>query len=287
MALLFLSSFVVGPTLLSGLNVLVLAFLGAASQQDHECLPLPAEINAVTWPEVDLVLPNADAFRLREISLLQARQCDRNFGGGRCVERVEPVRERFVTVSVNVAAELDHSPLIVTNLLPMFNGVVPCLSPATVKHCRDVLRAALNVAMTWNLVSRNAAALTKIAKPRKSRSSFYDEFQARIFLDAISKDRLGVLFWLALCNGHREAELLGLPWSNVDFEKGTIAILQSLPRIKRQGREKSHLELISTKTEESDRCGTTREWFSQRAQVPAVKVAVKKTEMKKKSAASD
>ena len=127
------------------------------------------------------------------------------------------------------------------------------LSQRTVKHCRDVLRAALNVAMKWNLVSRNAAALTTISNPRKAKPNFYDESQGRTFLEAISGDRLEALFWLALCLGAREGELLGLQWTDFDFEKGTVTILRSLQRIKRKGEKKSHLELVPTKTEDSDR----------------------------------
>jgi integrase len=128
-----------------------------------------------------------------------------------------------------------------------------CLSPRTVKHCRDVLRAALNVAMKWNLVSRNAAALATVAKPRRLKPQFYDESQARVFLEAISGDRLEALFWLALCLGPREGELLGLRWPDFDFEKGTVTVLRSLQRIQRKGEKKSHLELVQTKTEDSDR----------------------------------
>jgi integrase len=91
------------------------------------------------------------------------------------------------------------------------------ISPTTVKHCRDTLRAALNVAMQWNLVVRNAAALTKVAKPRKAKVQFYDEQQARMFLEAIAGTRLEALFWLALCLGPREGELLGLQWPDFDF----------------------------------------------------------------------
>jgi integrase len=128
-----------------------------------------------------------------------------------------------------------------------------CLSQRTVKHCRDVLRAALNVAMKWNLVSRNAAALTTISNPRKAKPHFYDESQGQAFLEAISGDRLEALFWLALCLGAREGEVLGLQWTDFDFEKGKVTILRSLQRIKRKGEEKSHLELVPTKTEDSDR----------------------------------
>ena len=132
-------------------------------------------------------------------------------------------------------------------------GAAPCLSQRTVKHCRDVLRAALNVAMKWNLVSRNAAALATVTNSRKAKPHFYDESQARVFLGAISGDRLEALFWLALCLGPREGELLGLQWSDFDFEKETVTILRSLQRIRRTGEKKSHLELVPTKTEDSDR----------------------------------
>ena len=127
------------------------------------------------------------------------------------------------------------------------------LSQRTVKHCRDVLRAALNVAMKWNLVSRNAAALTSVSSPRKTKPHFYDESQGHAFLEAISGDRLEALFWLALCLGPREGELLGLQWTDFDFEKGTLTIVRSLQRIRRKGEKKSHLELVPTKTEDSDR----------------------------------
>jgi integrase len=129
---------------------------------------------------------------------------------------------------------------------------VEFLSPNTVKHCRDVLRAALNVAMKWNLVTRNAAALTTI-KPRKQKARFYDAEQARLFLQAIRGERLEPLFWLALCVGPREGELLGLQWADLDFEKETVTILRSLQRIKRRGEKTSRLELLPTKTEDSQR----------------------------------
>jgi len=128
-----------------------------------------------------------------------------------------------------------------------------CLSPRTVKHCRDALRAALNVAIQWNLVSRNAAALTKIAKERKPLPKIYDEAQVPRFWEAIAGDRLEPLFWLALCVGPREGEVLGLQWPDFDLEHGTVTIQRSLQRIKIKGAKKSGLELVRTKTQGSDR----------------------------------
>jgi hypothetical protein len=49
--LLFLPSLVVGPALLRGLDVLVLALLRPAADQDHNPLSVPAEVNAVASPK--------------------------------------------------------------------------------------------------------------------------------------------------------------------------------------------------------------------------------------------
>ncbi len=125
-------------------------------------------------------------------------------------------------------------------------------SVTTAKHCRDVLRAALNVAMRWGLISRNPAALVTIKRARR-RTNIFDEKQAVAFLEAIYGERLEALFWLALCLACREGEILGLQWTDFDFEAGKVQILRALQRIKRAGESKSRLELTSTKTEESDR----------------------------------
>jgi integrase len=125
-------------------------------------------------------------------------------------------------------------------------------SVTTAKHCRDVLRAALNVAVRWGLISRNPAALVIIKRPRRT-PTFFDQRQAVAFLEAIYGERLEALFWLAVCLGCREGEILGLQWTDIDFESGKVQIARSLQRIKSPGDSKSHLELIPTKTEESDR----------------------------------
>jgi integrase len=126
-------------------------------------------------------------------------------------------------------------------------------SPKTVKHCRDVLRAALNVAMKWNLVVRNAAALAMIPTIRRSKRQIFDREQARAFLEDIHGDQVEALFWLALCIGPRKGELLGLQWTDFDFENGRVYLRRWLQRVRRAGEKKSHLELLPTKTEDSER----------------------------------
>lgn len=41
------------------MNVLLLALLHAAAEQDHEVLPIFAEIDAVAWAEIDAALKHS------------------------------------------------------------------------------------------------------------------------------------------------------------------------------------------------------------------------------------
>ncbi len=121
------------------------------------------------------------------------------------------------------------------------------LSPATVKHCRDCLRAALNVAMRWDLLVRNPAALVKPPKRVRRKPQVYNKAQARQFVESIEGHRLESLFLVALCIGMREGEVLGLGWEDVDLENRILHVRYSLQRMA------GKLQLVPTKTEESQR----------------------------------
>lgn len=51
----------VPPMLLRSCDVPVLGALVAAAQQDHECIPLAAEVHAIAWSEMDAKLLHAVA----------------------------------------------------------------------------------------------------------------------------------------------------------------------------------------------------------------------------------
>jgi integrase len=58
--------------------------------------------------------------------------------------------------------------------------------------------------------------------------------QARTFLAAIRGDRLEALYLVALGCGLRQGEILGLRWSDVDLDAGTLTVRQALARIEGQ-----------------------------------------------------
>jgi integrase len=117
----------------------------------------------------------------------------------------------------------------------------PALSARTVKHLLVTLRSALNMAVKWDLVPRNVAALVDAPRIVKPELKVFTPEQARAFIDAIKGERLEALFATALALGYRQGEALGLQWLDVDLKKGTLTVKQALQRVN------GKLQLIPTK----------------------------------------
>jgi integrase len=102
------------------------------------------------------------------------------------------------------------------------------LSPLTVRHIRATLRRALKAAERAGLVARNAAAdATPPYVPHRPVSYLSASDVGRL-LDGTRDDPLGPLWALAVTTGLRRGELLGLSWSDVDEEAGTLTVRRSL-----------------------------------------------------------
>ena len=94
-------------------------------------------------------------------------------------------------------------------------------APGTVKHHHAVLRQALNVAVRQRLLAYNPAIGVDLPEVDDDIAKPLTLPEARALLTATSKDRLGVLWRLALVTGLRQGELLGLTWE--DYDDGTRA----------------------------------------------------------------
>jgi integrase len=105
------------------------------------------------------------------------------------------------------------------------------LSSQTVNHHRAVLRAALNRAVRWGLVHRNAAALASAPRVESKPSRFLTPVEAGAVLAAFEGDRLEALYRVALALGLRQGEALGLQWDDVDFEHRQLHVRRQLQRL--------------------------------------------------------
>ena len=105
------------------------------------------------------------------------------------------------------------------------------VSPAMAQRARRILRVALNRAMKWGYVVRNAAALTDAPKATPNETTALTPTEATAFLAAAAGDRLEALYTVALSLGLRQGEALGLRWQDVDLEAGTLAVRFQLQRV--------------------------------------------------------
>jgi integrase len=93
------------------------------------------------------------------------------------------------------------------------------------------LRSALNIAVKWDLLPRNVAALVDPPKVARTQFKVFLPEQARAFIQSIKNHRLEALFSTALALGYRQGEALGLQWADVDLERGTLTVKQALQRV--------------------------------------------------------
>ncbi len=121
------------------------------------------------------------------------------------------------------------------------------LSVRTVTLMRDVLRIALNQAVTDGAAARNVAALVKRPKPTRRQGPILSPEQAPVFLSRIAGTRLAPVVTIGLAVGLRLGEVLGLQWSSVDLEEGVLRVERGLETI---GRDRS---LVPLKSKESRR----------------------------------
>lgn len=92
-------------------------------------------------------------------------------------------------------------------------------SARLVNYQRTVLRRALNDALKWSQVSRNAAALVDPLQYTKAEIRPLNFEDTNKFLTAIKGDHLESVFHVALSLGLREGEILGLRLGGFRFRQ--------------------------------------------------------------------
>ncbi|WP_267293250.1 site-specific integrase [Mycobacterium hackensackense] len=95
----------------------------------------------------------------------------------------------------------------------------------TVVSMLVVLSAALDDAMKQGLVTRNVARMVKRPAIKHYEMATWTPEQATKFRDHVRDDRLAAC-WLLTLAGLRRSEILGLRWSDVDFDAGTVTVAQ-------------------------------------------------------------
>ncbi|TDC59797.1 hypothetical protein E1258_16795 [Micromonospora sp. KC207] len=95
------------------------------------------------------------------------------------------------------------------------------LSATTVRHIHGLIRNSLSDADREELVHRNAAKSVRPPAMRQVERRALGVDEAKRLLDVLRGHRLEALYVYALTVGLRRGELLGLAWSDIDFDAGT------------------------------------------------------------------
>ncbi|MCH7662279.1 MAG: site-specific integrase [Chloroflexi bacterium] len=110
-------------------------------------------------------------------------------------------------------------------------------SPRTVQLVHSVIHRALVHAVKLGLIPRNPDDATTPPRPKRKEMQFFDENQVQQLLITAkaTNDRFTALYHLAIATGMRQGELLGLKWSDMDWEAGALQVQRQITRKKGGG----------------------------------------------------
>ncbi len=106
------------------------------------------------------------------------------------------------------------------------------LGAQTVRHHHTVLHKALQTAIEWGLVGRNAADAVSPPRAQCPEMQTWNEDEISQFLEAAKTTAYYALFYTALFTGMRRSELLALRWQDIDFLLGQIYVNRSMHVLK-------------------------------------------------------
>jgi integrase len=119
-------------------------------------------------------------------------------------------------------------------------------SKRQIQFIHAVLRNALSSAVRDELVPRNVAKLVQIPTPRYKVGKGMQLPEVKRLLSEAKSTRLYALYVVAATLGLRRGELLGLRWEDLDLDRATLTVAQTVQRV--DGR----LVVDETKSEASD-----------------------------------
>jgi len=105
------------------------------------------------------------------------------------------------------------------------------LTPRTVQYVHGILRAALNRAVKWQIVSRNVALLVDPPRGGRPPISPLPPAEAAVFLAAARGHGHEHLYGFMLASGVRVGEALALRWCDVDLATRRFPVEHTLERL--------------------------------------------------------
>lgn len=114
------------------------------------------------------------------------------------------------------------------------------LDAGTVGYIHRVFKNILSRAVEWNVISVNPMAKVKKPAPKNAKEKliaerenpqYYNEMEAQLVVDALYQEsrKWRLLILGSMIGGFRRGELVGLEWTEVDFDAITLTVENNIP----------------------------------------------------------
>ena len=121
-------------------------------------------------------------------------------------------------------------------------------SARQVRGCHLRLSQALDYAVKRHIVYVNVCGTVSPPRVASKKADVWDTAEVRRFLDSVTDENLSPLWHLLVLEGMRRGEALGLRWSDVNWERGTAHIVQTVAPDKSNRGEPIIQDRTKTKT---------------------------------------
>lgn len=122
------------------------------------------------------------------------------------------------------------------------------LSDGSVKRIFSTVNASLNYAESMDIIKKNPAnKIPKHERPveeHKEREIWNNDSIKYVLYHSKGTTRFWMAFFLAVMTGMRQGEILGLKWSDIDFERSILRVRRSLES------DKANFKKVKTKKSE-------------------------------------
>ena len=126
--------------------------------------------------------------------------------------------------------------------------------PSTIRGINTRLKPCLGEAEKQGYINKNYCKMVTLPKNNATKDiQVLSQTDQQRFIEAIKGHKLEMLFLIALSTGLRLGELLGLKWSDIDFNTGMLTVNRTLSRVKNQDTGKYEVIEQIPKTKNSNR----------------------------------